>query len=150
MNATHDHIDILQNLIATCRDGQKGYQDAAAHVQSHELKAFFNDESIKRAQFAGELEQEVQRLGKADPKRDGSISGALHRAWFDLKTKLGGGDHSVLESVEQGEDRAKEAYEKAATSDLPENVRKLVQTQYQHILQVHNRVRSLRDNLRAA
>ena len=151
MNDTQEHyVDILQNLIAVCRDGQKGYQDAAAHVQAHELKAFFNEQGLLRAQFAGQLEQESQRLGEHDPKRDGSVSGALHRAWFDLKAKLGGGDHAVLESVEAGEDRAKDAYEKAVTADLPENLRKTVQQQYQQVLTAHDRVRSLRDHFKAA
>jgi uncharacterized protein (TIGR02284 family) len=150
MNATHEYIDILQDLIASNRDAQQGYQDAAVHVNNPELKAFFNQQSIERAQFAGVLEQEVQHLGESDPKRSGTVAGALHRAWFDLKTKFSSDDHSVLESVEAGEDRARSAYEKAATADLPENLRKIVQGQYQHVLEGHDRVRSLRDGLKAA
>ena len=37
----------------------------------------------------------------------------MHRAWIDTKVALGGGDKTILESVEAGEDRAKEAYQKA-------------------------------------
>ena len=138
-------IDVLQELIRTCRDGQQGYQDAAAHVSDPELKQFFNQTSIDRAQFAGELENEVQRLGEHDPERSGSVAGALHRAWFDVKQKLGGGDHAVLSSVESGEDRARDAYDRATRADLPENIRKIVQRHYQRVLADHDRVRAFRD-----
>ncbi len=150
MNDTHEHIEILENLVASNRDAQQGYQDAATHVNNPQLKELFNQLSLIRSQFAGELEEELVHLGKSDPKRTGSVSGALHRAWFDLKTKFTGDDHSILESMEAGEDRAKSAYEKAATADLPENLRQLVQSQYQKVLEIHGRVRSLRDGSRAA
>ena len=34
----------------------------------------------------------------------GSASGALHRAWADVKASLGGGDHTLLATAEEGED----------------------------------------------
>src|ERR1700681_2950147 len=101
-----DTIDIVEKLIETCRDGQEGYRDAAEHTHTAELKEVFNRQSLERAKFAGELESVAQRLGESDPDRSPSIASKLHRAWFDLKQKFGGGDLSVLESVEAGEDNA--------------------------------------------
>src|SRR5580698_5687720 len=112
MNETNA-ISVLENLIETCRDGQKGYQDAAAHVKRSDVKAFFNEESLERARFAGELEAELIRLGKPDKKVSGSVGGTLRRAWIDTKVSLGGGDKTILDSVEAGEDSAKESYQKA-------------------------------------
>src|ERR1700761_4797903 len=99
-------VNILEDLIETCKDGQKGYQDAAEHAKRQDLKAYFNQQSQERAHFAGELEAELPRLGEPDKKVTGSASAALHRAWIDTKVSLGGGDKAILESVEKGEDNA--------------------------------------------
>jgi len=85
-------ISVIENLIETCKDGQKGYQDAAAHVKRSDLKTFFNEESLERARFAGELEAELIRLGKPDKKVSGSVGGSLRRAWIETKVSLGGGE----------------------------------------------------------
>jgi len=114
-----DPISVLETLIETCRDGEKGYKDAAEHVKRPDLKAFFAEQSVERGRFARELETELARLGKTGKKESGSVAGAMHRAWIDTKANLGGGDHTILESVEQGEDSAKEAYEKALNASLP-------------------------------
>jgi len=143
-------VSVLEDLIETCKDGQKGYQDAAAHAKRGDLKMFFNEQSLERARFAGELQEERIRLGKTDKKDSGSVSGTMRRAWIDTKVSLGGGDRTILESVEAGEDNAKEAYQKAITSDLPENVALIVRRQAASVQQAHDKVKSLRDAAKAA
>jgi len=147
---SEDTIDILDTLIETCRDGQAGYRDAAEHTQNSELRDLFNRQSLERAKFAGELENVALRLGESDPDRSPSIANKLHRAWFDLKQKLGGGDASILESVESGEDNAKKHYQEALRAELPMDVRAIVETQAQSILAAHDRIRVLRDQFKKA
>ena len=148
--ADKETIEIVQELINTCRDGQNGYRDAAEHVTDGNLRQFFNEQSLVRAGFAGELEQELIHMGQADPEREGSISAAVHRAWIDFKATLGGGDTAILGSVESGEDDAKQAYEKAlAEASLPEPIATVVRRQLASIAAAHNHVRSLR-NVKAA
>jgi uncharacterized protein (TIGR02284 family) len=146
----NDALSVIENLIETCKDGQKGYQDAATHVKRADLKTYFNEQSLERARFAGELEAELIRLGKPDKKVSGSVGGALRRAWIDTKVSLGGGDKTVLESVEAGEDSAKEAYEKAVAGDLPENIAQIVRRQGASVERAHDKVKSLRDAAKAA
>ncbi|MGC2402713.1 MAG: PA2169 family four-helix-bundle protein [Acidobacteriaceae bacterium] len=146
----NDAISVIETLIETCKDGQKGYQDAASHVKRSDLKAYFNEQSLERSGFAGELEAELIRLGKPDKKVSGSVSGTLRRAWIDTKVSLGGGDKTILESVEAGEDKAKEAYQKAVTADLPENVAQIVRRQAASVQAAHDKVKSLRDAAKAA
>lgn len=144
-------IDVLQDLIETCRDGQNGYREAAENVDDPQLRQFFNEQSLERAQFAGELENHVQRLGDRDPDRSGSIAGAVHRKWFDLKQALGGGTVTVLNSVEQGEDRAKEQYEKVLRDEnIPADIRSVVQQQANRVFAAHDRVRDLRNRYKNA
>jgi uncharacterized protein (TIGR02284 family) len=146
----NDTIDVIETLIETCRDGQEGYRDAAEHTKNAELKEFFNRQSLERAKFAGELENVAQRLGKSDPDRGPSITNKLHRAWFDLKQKLGGGEVSILESVESGEDNAKKHYQEALRADLPLDVHTIVETQAHSVLAAHDQVRALRDQHKRA
>ena len=143
-------ISVIEDLIETCKDGQKGYQDAATHVKRTDLKTYFNQLSLERASFAGELEAELIRLGKPDKKVSGSVGGALRRAWIDTKVSLGGGDKTILESLEAGEDSAKESYQKAVTDDLPENIAQIVRRQAASVQRAHDKVKSLRDTAAAA
>jgi uncharacterized protein (TIGR02284 family) len=143
-------MSVIEDLIETCKDGQKGYQDAASHVKRSDLKTFFDEQSLERARFAGELQEERIRLGKSDKKDSGSVSAALHRAWIDTKVSMGAGDKAILESVEAGEDRAKEAYQKAMTSDLPESIAQVVRRQAASVQAAHDKVKNLRDEAKAA
>jgi hypothetical protein len=81
----NDAISVVEKLIETCRDGEKGYQDAAQHVKRTDLKSYFNQQSLERARFAQELQAELARLGKPDKKVSASATGAIHRAWIDTK-----------------------------------------------------------------
>ena len=58
-------VSVLERLIEICKDGQKGYQEAASKIKRSDLKTFFNEQSLERARFAGELEAELIRLGKS-------------------------------------------------------------------------------------
>ncbi len=144
-----DPISVIEKLIETNRDGEKGYKDAADHIKRPDLKAFFTEQSAERGRFARELEAELARLGKTGKKESGSVAGAMHRAWIDTKANLGGGDHTILESVEQGEDSAKETYEKALNASLPPGVQMIVRRQAESIRGAHDKVKSMRDSLAA-
>ena len=69
---------------------------------------------------------------------------------FVAKFILGGGDKTILESVEAGEDNAKESYQKAITGDLPENIAQIVRRQAASVQTAHDKVKNLRDEARAA
>ncbi len=138
-------ISTLNGLIETCRDGQNGFKEAAENAKSPDLKTFFNQIALERAQCVGELQQEVVRLG-GDPENTGSTAAALHRVWMDIKgTLTGKDDQSILNEAERGEDSAVKAYEDALKEDLPANIRALVERQFNQIRETHNRVRQLRD-----
>ena len=156
MAEVHKHIDnddvisALEKLIQNCRDGQEIYRDAAEHVKAPDLRSLFNQISTTRAEFAGELENEVIRLGRHDPDRKATTAGALHRRWIDLKAAMGGGDHSILSSLESGEDSAKQAYEDVLKDPLPRDIQDIVNRQRQQVISTHDRIRALRDAAKAA
>jgi uncharacterized protein (TIGR02284 family) len=144
-------VSVIENLIENCKDGQKGYQEAASKVKRSDLKSFFNEQSAERGRFAEELQVELSRLGKPSEKKDsGTVAGNLHRAWIDTKVGLGGGDRTVLEWLESGEDTAKERYSKALSGTLPPGISEIVRRQAASVQKAHDKVKMLRDTAQAA
>ena len=136
-------ISTLNNLTQICRDGQEGFRTAAEGVKSAELRELFHGYARQRAGFAGELQDEVRRLG-GDPERSGSIVASLHRGWMGLKAAAtGGDDDSILEECERGEDSALAAYRAALGVDLPVSVRSMVERQFAEVKEAHQRMRNL-------
>ena len=135
----------LKSLISALLDSQKGFADIGDHLKDETLKRYFLAESLKRASFRGDLEEVLHQSGVHDIKESGTATGSLQRAWGDLKAKLGGGDHSLLATAEQGEDEAKKAYTDALDQDLPLPIRQLIADQQAHILTSHDYVKSHRD-----
>ena len=136
-------ISTLNNLIETCKDGQEGFRQAAEGVKNSELKTLFGAYSTQRAQFAGELQNEVLRLG-GDPEKSSSTAGALHRGWINLKSALTGEDEgAVISECERGEDSAVRNYEDALEDDLPGDIHAVVERQFAEVKAAHDRIRSL-------
>ena len=146
----NDAVSVLKNLIETCKDGEKGYKDAAEHVKRGDLKMYFNEQSGERGRFAGELHSELAKVGEPEKKVSGTASGAMRRAWIDTKVALGGGDKTILESIESGEDDAKDTYNKALAGALPTGVAEIVRRQAASVQKAHDKVRMLRDQAKAA
>ena len=138
---------VLLNVVETLQDSQKGFADIGEHLKDEQVKRYFLAESLKRANFRAELENELHRAGMADVKESGSVSGTVHRVWGDLKAKLGGGDHTLLATAEQGEDEAKKAYKEALEKELPLPIRQLLSEQQAHVMTSHDYVKAHRDAL---
>ncbi|HEV7858790.1 MAG TPA: PA2169 family four-helix-bundle protein [Pyrinomonadaceae bacterium] len=138
-----DVISTLNNLIETCKDGQYGFQTAAEGVKNSELKTLFGTYSQQRAKFAGELQNEVLRLG-GDPEKTGSTAATFHRGWINIKSAVTGEDeHAVIAECERGEDSAVRNYEEAFKGTLPADIEIIVRRQFTEIKGAHDRIRSL-------
>src|SRR5215510_15362431 len=99
-------IDVLNDLIETCRDGEMGFQEASENAKDRDLRQFLSDTAQQRAAFAGELQEHVRALG-GDPAKKGSVAGSMHRAWMNIKGTLSGkDDQAILNEAERGEDSA--------------------------------------------
>lgn len=140
---------VLNDLIETSKDGEQGFRKAAEDTKDVELKALFASRAQACAAAVSALQAEVTRLGEK-PETSGSVAGALHRGWLQVKsTVTTQDDHAILAEVERGEDAAKKNYRQALDKELPADVRALVEKQYQGVLQNHDVVRDLRDKFAA-
>jgi uncharacterized protein (TIGR02284 family) len=138
-------VGTLNHLIEVCKDGEKGFQEAVAGLENNpELHAICLQSSKERGQFARALQNEVRQLN-GDPASSGTLAGALHRGWMDIKSAVTAKDEdAIVAECERGEDVAKEAFEIALQNYLPAQAEELVKRQYRRILESHNRFSALK------
>lgn len=138
-----DVASTLNQLIQTCKDGEEGFQAAAAGVDDLNLQHLLESYSQQRSEFAAELQTEVRRLAQ-DPAESGHVAAALHRSWIDIKSVVTGRDEAaIIGECERGEDATVKAYEQALTSALPQDLRAVVERQFVKIKEAHDQIRSL-------
>ena len=73
-----DTIDVLNTLIETCNDGERGFRNVAEHVHSADLKTLFATRANECRQACADLRAQVLQLG-GDPETGDSANDALHR-----------------------------------------------------------------------
>ena len=136
---------VLSRLVEIHRDAERGFRTAADAVLDPAIKRLLLTYARQRAEFGGELEAELQRFGGTVP-RSGSVGGALHRSWINLKAAVSGRDEAVvIAEAERGDDAALAAYEEAlATTSLPPDVRCVVERQRVRVKEAHARLHDLR------
>jgi len=142
-NYNKEAISVLNDLIETLKDGEKGFRIAAQGVDRKDLQQHFLKYAEQRSKFVDELQREVRKVG-GDPDESGSLAGAIHRGWINIKSAVTGQDEeSVLAECERGEDSAVRNYEEALKKNLPESVRSLIQKQYAQVQEAHDTIRDL-------
>ncbi len=136
----NDAIDQLDHLIQINKDAETGFLTAAENIRNSELETLFTGYAKHHARFAAELKQEVERRGRA-PSDSGTLGGALHRGWIDLKSTLSGHSASaILASCESGEESAEAAYERAADAHPSGQLNTLIEKHHQQIQQIRTRL----------
>jgi uncharacterized protein (TIGR02284 family) len=145
-------ISTINSLIETLKDGQEGFKQAAQAVKDSNLRSVFNEYSMQRSRFAGELQAQAIQLGESKPEDSSSVSGAMHRAWIDIKSAVtSGDDHAILAECERGEDSAIKEYKEAMEGNgLSAPVRDIVSRQYNEVKSAHDRIKQLRDATNAS
>ncbi len=87
----------------------------------------------------------IRKLNKDD------IFNSIVEGWTDLKANLGGGDDSILSSMETGDNYAKKEYDKQIQEGkLPGDVLGVVRNQAQAIVGTLDRIKALRQQHKAA
>lgn len=147
--AANDHaVDVLNGLIETTLDSADGYRKAAETADNPRFKAMFEERARKRSQICSELKTEVRTFG-GEPKEDGSMLAASHRAFLDLKDKVtGSDDKAIIDEVERGEDFIKQKYAKAVNDeDLAPGVRSAIDRAYMSIKSDHDEISALKHRM---
>lgn len=133
---------LLKDLAKRCRDSEEGYRRAAEDISDGDLRQQFQQLSRERAGMAEELDQLIRKYGGEPPAPGGTLLGAAHRMFTDIKAAWTRGDRqAILAEVARGESAAEESYDAYKSEDLPQEVRETLQRH-------HDRVRATRDRYR--
>lgn len=149
METTEKAIDVLNDLIEINNDRVAGFEKAGKDLENggQDLKAIFNKLAGESRSNSAELSAAVrQHGGKAET--GSSATGAIHRAWIDVKATFSGHDRkSVLEECERGEDAIKKAYQSALAPEngLNQELVVLIRRQKAGIDAGHDQIKALRD-----
>lgn len=136
----------LRSLVDNLIDSQEALQHIGELLHDPVVKRFFLAESLRRAEFRGDLETLLHQEGVHDIHETGTVAGKVHRMWANLKASLGSSDHSLLSTAETIEAGGCDAYDKALASDLPLNVRQVLRSQFAHIKLSHDYVEAARNH----
>ena len=132
---------VIENLI----DAQEGLQKIGEEMKDETLKRFFLAESLKRAQFRGDLESILHQEGVRDIAETGTAAGAFVRAWTGLRAKFGGAEAGLLQAAEEAEHTMIEAYNHALSNDLPAPMKDVLAEQALAIVVSHSAIRTARE-----
>lgn len=145
---TRNVIDVLNDLIEACKDGEYGFRASSLQVRSPVLRANLLARSLECARAAEELRNQVLQLG-GHPEEGGSAVATMHRGWVAVMAMLSSYDDlAVLEECERGEAAALVCYQHALECDLAVPIRDLIERQYECAKRNHLEVRNARDLLR--
>jgi uncharacterized protein (TIGR02284 family) len=128
---------VLNHLIESCHDAERGFVHAGDLVNDPILKMAFAEGALKRAEFAADLKPYAERLG-GFAASEGTAAGSVHRHWMDLRDKLSGhDDRAVLAEVCRGDTLTLQAFKSAKDGILPPSAREVVERIHDEVLISH-------------
>jgi uncharacterized protein (TIGR02284 family) len=134
---------VLNHLIETCRDAERGFLSAANHVENPKLRTLFEQMAAQRVRIAVGLMPHAQRLG-GEPAAEGTASATLHRGWIDIKSRLKPhDDNAILSEVERGDGVTLHAFQDALEGMLPPDSRAVIERLYEELRQSHGAIASV-------
>jgi uncharacterized protein (TIGR02284 family) len=141
--ADPSEVDVMNSLIETCRDGERGFRAAADMANDPDIKALLAALADERGGFAEQLAPHVHRLG-GHAHTNGTTAGAMHRRWMTFKgTVSNHHDAALLQEAERGERNAIQSYRDALQGMLPPTVSDLIERQLIAILEARSRLAAL-------
>jgi len=134
---------VLNHLIESCRDAERGLRHAATLVTHWTMRSEFKHAAELRAQFAIKLLPHAHRLGGA-ATAEGTTGASIHRHWMDAKSLLSGhDDRAILAEARRGDRVTVLAFKSAVEGELPATVRDLVEQAYAELCRSHERLDEL-------
>lgn len=136
---------ILNTLIATLFDSIDGYEKSAGDIRDPRIAQMFTSRAEERRGAVGALQQAVRAAG-GDPEDEGSVTGAAHRMFLDLKQAVtGSDDQAIVNEVERGEDYLNGKFETAINNpELSASARSAVQTAWESVRAGHDEMSRLK------
>lgn len=137
--------EVLAGLLATARDGELGFREAAARARSPELAGWFERLADRCAAAAAQWQHALQELG-GEADASGTVAGAAQRAWLQIRGLFGGaGDDTLLAQCERGQDDIVRGLREALQRNLPPALHQAVHCEFEHAQRQHDHLQRVRD-----
>lgn len=121
----------LKDVVERTEDSVKGFEKAANIAKELGTKSYFEQKAKERKRFIKQLHNATPVLDLGNTKVEGSIKGAAHRSWMDMKAFFSSdNDEKMLEEAVRGDKAAiKEYNEVIADTNVPGRVREILREQ---------------------
>lgn len=108
-------VDKINNVLEYLHDSYNGYHESSSDIEDASLKAQFIAAANSRQQMINELKQYVTANDES-PSKHGTIAGAAHRLFVNLKSVVTGKDETAITNeVIRGESTLADKYHEAIT-----------------------------------
>ena len=115
-------VSTLNGAIDALQNGVRGYRTAAEEVDDADLAVTFRDLASSRQAVLDDVVRVAALEENAAPTDDsGTMAGAIHRGWMQLKAAVAG-DEAIVRSALTGESDATADLSRALESDLAPSV----------------------------
>jgi uncharacterized protein (TIGR02284 family) len=130
-------LEVLNELLEVTVDSVAGYREAAADAGNPEFQKIFRQRAEDRQRIVDRLSAAVRKAG-GRPTTEGSLLGAAHRVFLNVRELVSKGDAAIVQEVERGEDFIRKKYEAAIEGNrLSPTAKELVQTAYGSVWSGH-------------
>lgn len=140
----------LNELIEVLNDGVSFYEDASKSVDNPSYKTLFSRMASTKRSISADLKAQVALHGEK-PAEGGTIAGSLRKGYTDLRASMSKhGDETYIAQLEETEDRILHAFQDALTSSDRAEVRQIAQNYLPDVRRMHDEMRALKQQVKAA
>ena len=134
---------MLTELIDVCKDGRRGFWQAAVQLDNKYFREWFRKEAFQRNAFELDLKETALKLGVSPPKRE-SFGGKLHRSWMNFRHQLNPHqDKVVLLECQRGEEHALKVYQDVFENNLLPEIQPILEKQFVTMIEMRDRLRTI-------
>lgn len=138
-------IEHLQALIRLNFDNGYCLRDAAEQISDSALALAFGELSDVRIDQATEL-RELVAINAQTPAESGTLAGAAHVAWLNLRSAASGGDAYVVSAeATKAEERLRDRYQQALVATAGSAVNEILLRHFAAVKSACDRLVAMRD-----
>lgn len=140
----------LNELIEVLNDGVKFYEDASTNVDNPAYKQLFTRMASTKRSISADLKAQVAMHGEK-PTEGGTIAGSIREGYTKLTAAMSKHpDEKYVNNLEETEDRILQTFQDALTSSDRAEVRQIAQNYLPDVRRMHDEMRALKHQLKAA
>lgn len=142
MELTEEDAKLVSALLTIAVDAQSGYETAARDAKNEEHRHLLHHYAQQRKGYAAELEQVLRAHGHA-PGKGGTLAGAFHQGWINLRSVTTQGDRAILQECERADELAIAAYHDVMHKTRNQPLVRILQRQVAGIQEAHTQIATL-------